>query len=381
MNQAARSITEKNFEVFKNLMEEVHLKTHGKQILLISEKAADDIAQVIEDETGKSITGKTIQKFTNAVLENDFKKINPKLYTLHCLAEYVMKENGSTGKESETYPHWYYYEKKHFTSKESSSTSSPAAPLPLIKDPVSISDIPSLARRDLAQACMVGGLIAGTVNALLVILAPKMLSGYFNYPDDLLFQMIPLICIANIGGATILGWFCGYMAWKPDLVNSASKIKGKEKLIIAVVVLVAIIFFKQMASRPRTTEGGNWGSIDFETLAYYFVALIGIVNLILSIRIFKLQTFGGILKSTGVTVVKAIIPLLFAYCIFKFLIENTRLHFISIPSDALPIFHLNYSHPERILLVIMMSFASVFCVLTARNFIVYKSAVRDKKMD
>lgn len=363
MTTPARTITDQNFVVFKALLSEVHQKTHGKPMQLLSEKAAEDLVQIIEDTTGKSITGKTLQKFTRAAIVGSPETVNPKLYTLHCLAEFVMFGNGSTGKENPDYPHWYYYQRR-FLEKEHMPTSSHSLESPAAKATVILAP---LSKRELIEYCITGGLIAGTINTLLVIFLPGILNGYHDLAGGNLVRLVPLITIGNIGGAIFFAAFCGFLACLPEGRINSPAISLREKMLIVIVSFVFIAFFKQMASRPNPITGRNWGYFDLETLSLISVSVIGIFCLVALLRKPGFYSLFELGKLSAIVAFKAIFPMIIIYFIFKFFIEGTQLHRMKFPSESVSIFNLHFPHPERILLILIMSFCAVFCVMYTIN--------------
>lgn len=376
LNRNGRTITEKNFDVFRQLIQDVHLKTHGKPTIALSEKAANDLTQLIENEISRKITGKTLRAFTHAVLNNNFEDVNPKLYTLHCLAEFVITGDASVKIQVKDYPYWYDYEKKFFEVRKDLPWDNPNAevnttvPSQLAKSLVDDFHPAIVARttqKELAHACLVGGFVAGMINSLLVILLPNMLSGYVGFDDQKLFQMVPLITIANLGGASVLGWLCGYIAGTAIDSSPTDRLTVKEIAFTAVSTLILIVFFKQLASRPLSEGGRLFGRIDFETVSWFLTAFVGITGLIKRLRVGFEYSIVQLTKQALLIVIKAMIPIMLIYFIFRFFVLPAGLSQTVWPSERIDIFKFNFPHPERILLVAIMSLNSVFCILLANK--------------
>lgn len=374
--QWSRTVTEKNFDVFRRLIDDVHLKAHGKPAIALSETAANGITQLIETATGRKITGRTLRAYTRAAMDGDFKKVNPKLYTLHCLAEFVVHDQRAVTVQATDHPYWYDYEKKFFEANARSlnvalkleSNSSIEARTSIARTSIpSNADSIKTSRQDYARACTVGGFVAGISNALLVILLPKILSGYFGFEDRKLFELVPLITISNVAGATLLGWFCGWLAWTAE-ATPRKGLKFKELVVIAAVTLSAIVFFKQMASRPLLENGRSFGRIDFETVSWFLMALVGVGALIAKLRDGRRYDDAQLLQQTILIAITALLPVMIVYFVFRFFVQPSVLHQMVLPSQDFDIIKLNFPHPERILLVALMSLISVFCILIAKRF-------------
>ncbi len=111
MRTAKRKITAQNFPAFIRLMQDVHHTALGKSLASISEGTGNDIAIKIYLLTDENMSGKTLCKYTEAILNNDGEVINPQLPILHNLAQYVLLSKSITlKKESKNYPYWLDYE-------------------------------------------------------------------------------------------------------------------------------------------------------------------------------------------------------------------------------------------------------------------------------
>ncbi len=225
----------------------------------------------------------------------------------------------------------------------------------------------------LMEAGIAGGFIAGLVNALLVIVFPPLLNGYHNLPANDLITLIPRIAFSNIIGGTGVGLLLAYFGNPDKAKNALSGFSIGQIVFIAILLLSLLVVFKQSAARSAWTTRGILEGSDFETVAYFLSMLTGVIYLLKVIR--KNNSMGLIqsLTSTLLIVLNATIPLFLVFLFYHTIIFQGPYDLKSYPGNGLELFIFQYTHPERIILIISMTFTSVLIFLNVRSLFLNSS--------
>ncbi|HUM45928.1 MAG TPA: hypothetical protein PLD84_03300 [Chitinophagales bacterium] len=392
---------EEHFPVFRQLMSQLVEKVLLLPLQPIEYPQAHRIKLAFEDSIGNSLSGKVLREMVNAAARNENTIKKPRLSTLNMIAKFVLGryEPGNTLKEAQDQAnYWYEYLNKYqhliVLGSDSEFKNNEQSKDQVDKIQVIIEDIPFTEKKDvillndvqqekkpeapfrnvsdlnrkLLEGCLIGGFLVGICNTLLVIFFPASLNGYPDVAKEDFIKLIPGISSSNIGAGILFGLVCGYFG-RPPVSNLADQIVSrKEKIWIAVLSFLILVPFKQAASRGSGQLPAPMGFPDFETISYYLTCTIGIICLLRILRSHDKISFLERVKYALSITLKIAVPLVLIYLIFHFVIAGSDFHLKTYPNEGLVLFKFQYSHPERIILVLTMAFSSVLILLSTRNF-------------
>ncbi|HEX5151656.1 MAG TPA: hypothetical protein VFW07_09400 [Parafilimonas sp.] len=389
-----------------------------KPLAKISEGTGDDIAIKISIKTGAQISGKTLYKYTEAVLKGESQTINPQLPNLHRLAEYVMRSKNiqiNTEKRKD-YPYWFDYEAMvssmperkpneetipiDFKPEQSHNNVKPVSIHPepeennahgdmepkeqSAKKPGGLfADKTVFDNSSFLKAGIFGGACAGFVGVLLVAALryfssdmPFIATGYESISKAFFFQKVfPILFLFQIAGGAFLGWFCCYYALKRAAVL--------KNILFFLTVFLLMFLLRQTTVRNSwmpvgehvyldkkgnkvILSGGPLGEPDFEALAVAFMGAV--VFLILTDYLRKKVVHAIPLKNTWNVLLLVTIPGVCAWCL-AYLIFKLLTHFGVIRENdfwiSKAIFYYRFPHADRVLLMILLCWVYVYTILVS----------------
>ncbi len=113
-----------DFKVFSVLMDEVHHKAFHQSIASLSYSKARLLSLLIFDSTGESLSYKSLTNYALAVIEAKPDRINPTLFTLGILTNYLLCKSEHTGDSRvglKACANWYDYRLQVLKKFESDS--------------------------------------------------------------------------------------------------------------------------------------------------------------------------------------------------------------------------------------------------------------------
>lgn len=102
-----------DFSLFSLLMKVVYEKGLGKPFIDITEGEAETLSNLIQEQTGLTIGGKSLKNYALAVIHGKVNKVNPVLSTLDTLSRYALdiSKTDETSRKEEGYKYWVEYRK------------------------------------------------------------------------------------------------------------------------------------------------------------------------------------------------------------------------------------------------------------------------------
>lgn len=369
----------------------------------IENAEAIKIKRILEEHIGKSLSEKVIREMVNAAAAGTPNIRKSRAGTLNLLTKFVMgkyEPNNASKEAMDNHNYWDLFLEKNehlIILNAGNGTDKKQANHPenlTIDDTITSLDGQAsnhssmhtvtthlllqenkqkILSIKLMEAGIAGGFIAGLVNALLVIVFPPLLNGYHNLPANDLITLIPRIAFSNIIGGTGVGLLLAYFGNPDKAKNALSGFSIGQIVFIAILLLSLLVVFKQSAARSAWTTRGILEGSDFETVAYFFSMLTGVIYLLKVIR--KNNSMGLIqsLTSTLLIVLNASIPLFLVFLYYRAIIFQGPYDLKSYPGNGLELFIFQYTHPERIILIISMTFTSVLIFLNVRSLFLNSS--------
>jgi len=247
-----------------------------------------------------------------------------------------------------------------------------------------------LTENNFRKACILGGIIAGLIGAIIIFISFKINSSNWTGYDNIdvhKFQSKVIILIFLL--QPILGFCFGYLlsviSWPSP--NASKRMKSfRFRILIFFFGFILMIILRQLMTRDawvcplhyKETDGrmggGPLGEPDFETLATAFAG--GSAFLILSytlLRAFqlpykriKLSLNRTMLEIAGLSALLALFAWISVFILYKIL-ENLGL----IPDKTIIptwVFNFEFPHPERAMFICLMSFIYILSTLLSIRF-------------
>lgn len=98
-----------DFSVFCNLFSELHFKAFNEPLCHLAHGKAQALSWMIYENTGETISYKSLSNFATAVLTNTPEKINPNDFTLAIFVKFVSPSLGNKAKGGVA---WFLYRSK-----------------------------------------------------------------------------------------------------------------------------------------------------------------------------------------------------------------------------------------------------------------------------
>lgn len=362
---------------------------------IIDNTQSQKIKRALEDSIGASLSEKVLREMVNAAARNENIIKRPRLSSLNLLSKFVLgsyQPDNAVREALDRENYWYKYLEinKHLIPLKSLTTTvinreagghndDTAGNASVTKDYAVQEDRRNESKktdtgkdrsyeqknfnRKNLEGALVGGFLVGIVNSLLIIFFPGLLSGYFVLDKSSLLKLIPLISAINITGGILFGLFCGIYG-NPARLHSANQIiSTKEKLLTIIISFFVFDILKQVASR-----GHNLGHPDFETISHYLAFVTGLIALLKILRTQPFLTMSHRVKLAMLVTLKTAVPMILVYLFFRFVITSSAWYDKIYPREGFVLFHFNYPHPERIILVLTIVFCSAFIFLSTRDF-------------
>jgi hypothetical protein len=363
----------------------------------IENNEAMKIKRILEERLGKSLSEKVIREMVNAAAVGQSNIRKPRPGTLNLLAKFVLGKyelNNAAKEAMDNHNYWDIFLEKNEhlislhvingmaarqnnhvaeliladTIESTNGNRLKPSILPVNNRPDFDHDNQKMHSRKLLESGLAAGFILGLVNTLIVIVSPQLLNGYSNISGNDLMKLIPRITFSNVLGGMCFGLLLSYFGIPSKEKRTRFGLAIGQTVAISIIILLLLVIFKQSAARSAFTSRGILEGSDFETVAYFFSLLTGIILLLGAIRKNYHMNLSQILENTILIVLKSTLPLFLVFFFYQRIIAKSAYDLKSFPTNHLEIFIFQYSHPERILLIIAMAFSSVFIFLSVRNF-------------
>jgi hypothetical protein len=416
MHKEHKRINDKNFPIFKKLIEEVFLKATGKPVEKVSEKICNDITDIIKEKTSTAIPGgKSLENYINTILYNDYnkQKVNPEYPTLNNLAKYVTedfdnlsvqdKKNNENSKTKSNNAYWIKFEKKYAclflhnqpdinsALEESSSAKEidegPATQieptemlqknyekLPILQAEIKPIDFTNsqkpfhytIDEKAFLQAGFLGGACAGFLGVIIItaisyvngtnqsIVEPGYRSISF---EEFMNKIFALLLLFQMLAGALLGWLACHAALaKKSFLN-------RVKLFI--ISFIIIVLFRQFMARDAWILPHILGEPDFETIATGLMASIAFFILVQTFRgiKFKRPTVKDVFKIILKITMYSIVTWCSVYFIYHLLTDTFGVIHYRDSFISTAVFTVDFPHPDRPVIAALLCIIYTFCII------------------